>query len=78
MPDNEAFITSVDMALQFFQLCHDLQITDEKARLQLLREMTAKNKDKIKYVRDVKPVLAGKKVLVVHHKEPKNDDRKKS
>ena len=66
----EGFIMDVNMALLFFRICRMYRINDKQDRVALLRELTRRKK--VKYLRDVKPILAGKKVLQVGFKPPHN------
>jgi hypothetical protein len=67
----EGFLTNIRTAELFFRVCRRYNIELEKERVLLLRELTRRNQ--VKYVRDVGPLLAGKKVLKVgfSKKEPK-------
>jgi hypothetical protein len=62
----EGFYTSVRMAELFFRVCKRYHINGQEDRLCLMREMTRRRK--AKYIRDVEPLLKGKKVLKIMHK----------
>lgn len=68
---SEGFLTNVDTAMLFFRACSRYKIKEEKDRLCLLRELTRRKK--ARYLRDVKPLLAGKKVLKIGFK--REDDK---
>ena len=55
----------------FFRICRRYQIKDYPDRLALIRELTARGK--AKYLRDVDPFLAGKRILVIKEKKDNGD-----
>jgi hypothetical protein len=71
MSDQEGFLMDSGVATLFFRVCMRYHITDKKDRLLLLRELARRKK--IKYMRDVEPFIAGKKVLKVGFKTPHNN-----
>jgi len=62
----EGFLTNIRTAELFFRVCRRYHIEAEKDRILLLRELTKRHK--AKYVRDVSPLLSGKKVLKIGFK----------
>lgn len=66
----EGFLTNIRTAELFFRVCRRYHIEAQKDRVLLLRELTRRSK--AKYIRDVTPVLDGKKVLKIGFK-PKKD-----
>lgn len=67
---SEGFLTNASTAELFFRVCMRYKIKDEKDRLCLMRELTRRKK--AKYLRDVSPLLSGKKVLKIGFKLPHN------
>jgi hypothetical protein len=67
--NNEGFMTDARTAELFFRVCARYHIQSREDRVLLLRELTRRKK--VKYIRDVQPLLAGKKVLKIIPKEPK-------
>ncbi len=67
----EGFLMDVNTAYLFFRVCSRYKVIDLKDRVSLMRELARRKK--AKYLRDVKPLLAGKRVLEVgfKSKEPK-------
>lgn len=66
----EGFLTDLRTAELFFRVCRRLQIQSREDRLALMRELARRKK--VKYLRDVQPLLDGKKVLKIgFKKEPK-------
>lgn len=63
---SEGFLTDVDTAMLFFRICSRYKITNREDRVALLRELTRRKK--AKYLRDVQPILEGKKVLKIGFK----------
>ena len=63
---SEGFLTDIRTAELFFRVCRRYQIEMEKDRVLLLRELTRRNK--AKYLRDVSPLLSGKKILKIGFK----------
>lgn len=63
---SEGFLTDVDTAMLFFRICSRYKITSREDRVALLRELTRRKK--AKYLRDVQPILEGKKVLKIGFK----------
>lgn len=59
----EGFLTDIRTVELFFRFCRRYKIEAEKDRVLLLRELTRRKK--AKYLRDVKPALAGKNIMVV-------------
>lgn len=57
-------------AMVFFRFCRIYHIDRPEDRIALMREMTRRKK--AKYLRDVAPILEGKKVLKVGFKLPHN------
>ena len=68
--DSEGFIVDPWTGTLFFRVCLRYGIKKPEDRLLLMRELVRRRK--VKYVRDVKPLLAGKKVLQVGLKPPHN------
>jgi hypothetical protein len=58
---SDGFLTNARTAELFFRICARYKIKTEKDRLCLLRELTRRKK--AKYLRDVQPLLEGKKIL---------------
>lgn len=66
--DQEGFILTPQMACVFFRVIRLYRIgQDYSKRMALIRKIIARKKGV--YVRDVKPFLAGKKVLKLDSKE---------
>jgi hypothetical protein len=72
MSEQEGFLTDARTAELFFRVCKRYNIQHPEDRILLLREL-AKRK-KAKYLRDVAPWMAGKKVLKVGFKKPGHND----
>jgi hypothetical protein len=68
---NEGFLTDLRTAELFFRTCRRYGIKSREDRVALMRELTRRKK--AKYLRDVQPIPAGKKVLQVGFKPPHND-----
>lgn len=66
----EGFLTNVRTAELFFRFCARYKVTSREDRIALMRELTRRKK--VRYLRDVQPILAGKKVLKIGFK-PKGD-----
>lgn len=66
MSDQEGFLTNLKTVELFFRLCRRYRIDGREDRILLLRELTRRKK--AAYLRDVKPLLAGKRVLKVGFK----------
>lgn len=62
----EGFLTDLRTAELFFRLCRRYHIQDREDRVALMRELTRRKK--AKYLRDVQPLLEGKKVLKIGFK----------
>lgn len=60
---SEGFVTNIDTVMLFFRICRRYNITAEKDRVALLRELTRRKK--ANYIRDVEEVIQGKKVLKI-------------
>jgi hypothetical protein len=69
--EREGFLTDAWTAMLFYRACMRFKIKDQKDRMCLLRELVKRKKTK--YLRDVTPWLAGKKVLIVKSKPVHND-----
>lgn len=67
---SEGFLTNVRIAELFFRICARYKITSRENRIALMRELTRRKK--AKYLRDVQPLLAGKKVLKIGFKPSHN------
>jgi hypothetical protein len=65
---SEGFYTDVRTAELFFRVCSRYHIEGEENRILLLRELVKRKK--MRYLRDVQPLLEGKKVLKI---VPKGD-----
>lgn len=63
---SEGFLTNVRTAELFFRFCARYGVKAEKDRLCVWRELTRRKK--ARYLRDVKPLLTGKKVLKIGFK----------
>jgi hypothetical protein len=64
----EGFLTDARTAEIFFRFCARHKVENRNNRILVMRELVRRKK--AKYIRDVKPLLAGKKVLrIVHKKE---------
>jgi hypothetical protein len=63
---SEGFLTDLRTAELFFRICRRLHIQSREDRIALMRELTRRKK--ARYLRDVEPLLAGKKVLKVGFK----------
>lgn len=66
----EGFMMDSWIAMLFFRICSRYKITAEKDRVLLSRELTRRKKTK--YIRDIAPVIAGKKVLQIVAKPSHN------
>jgi len=64
-------MTNARTAELFFRVCMRYKIKNEKDRLCVLRELARRKK--ARYLRDINPLLAGKKVLKIGFKKPHND-----
>lgn len=76
MTDQEGFLTDARTAELFFRVCKRYHVDHPEDRVLLLRELV--RRQKVKYLRDTAPWMAGKRVLKVGFK-PKgdsNDDKK--
>jgi hypothetical protein len=67
---NEGFLTNARTAELFFRICRRYKVQNREDRIALLRELTRRKK--VKYLRDVQPLLEGKKALKVGFKPPHN------
>ena len=67
---DEGFLTDVGTAMLFFRFCRIYHIEGREDRLRLIRELTRRKK--AKYLRDINPILDGKKVLKIGFKPPHN------
>lgn len=63
---SEGFLTDIRTAELFFRTCRRFRIVERDHRVALMRELTRRKK--AKYLRDVQPLLAGKKVLKIGFK----------
>jgi hypothetical protein len=68
---NEGFLTDIDTAMLFFRVCSRYHIQDREQRVALMRELVRRKK--AKYLRDIDPIIAGKKVLKMGFRPPHND-----
>lgn len=59
----EGFLTDIYTVELFFRFCRRYHIEGKEDRLYLVRELARRKK--AKYLRDVGPLLAGKKILIV-------------
>jgi hypothetical protein len=64
---SEGFLTNARTAELFFRFCTRYKITAEKDRLCVLRELTRRKQ--ARYLRDVRPILGGKKILKIGFKK---------
>jgi hypothetical protein len=67
---DEGFLTDVGTAMLFFRVCSRYNLTTLEDRRAVLRELVRRKK--AKYLRDVQPMLAEKKVLKIESKPPHN------
>jgi hypothetical protein len=65
---NEGFLTDIRTAELFFRVCKRFGVTTQADRVALMRELVRRKK--ARYLRDVNPILASKKVLKVGFKPP--------
>jgi hypothetical protein len=63
---DEGFLTNIHTAEIFFRFCRWHNIQSREDRVALMRELTRRKK--AKYIRDVQPLLGGKKVLKIGFK----------
>lgn len=69
---SEAFSGSVDDFMLFFRAVRMFKIgEDRKARIDLLRRLTARKR--MRYHRDAAEVLANKRVLKIEKRRPQSD-----
>jgi hypothetical protein len=68
--EQEGFFTDLYTTMLFFRFCRRYNVREREARLNVMRELVKRKK--AKYLRDVAPWLAGKKVLVIRPKPPHN------
>jgi hypothetical protein len=66
---NEGFMMDAWTAMLFFRFCMRHKVHDLKDRRCVMREIVRRKK--AKYLRDVSPILAGKKVLQIKSNRPK-------
>lgn len=66
---NEGFVIDPWIGMLFFRVCGRYDIQKLEQRTCLLRELVRRKQ--AKYIRDVKPLLVGKRVLIVKPKELK-------
>ena len=66
----EGFFTDLQTACVFFRFCRRYKIESEQARRQVMGQLLKRKR--VHYFRDVRPLLNGKKVLIVKQK-PHND-----
>lgn len=67
---SEAFMSDVRTMELFYRICLRYRIQRQEDKIRLLRELVKRKK--MKYLRDIKPFLEGKKVLKIgFNKEPK-------
>jgi len=69
MREQEGFLTSAWTAMVFFRFCARYKVNDLKSRTCLMREIVRRKK--AKYLRDIAPMLAGKKILHIKTSKPK-------
>ena len=69
---NEGFALDAWTGMLFFRFCKRYRIESREDRTLVLRELTRRKK--AKYLRDLGPVMSGKKVLQIGFKIPKKDD----
>jgi len=67
---SEGFIIDPWVGLLFFRFCRRYGVQRREDRVLLMRELARRKK--AQYVRDVKPLLAGKNVLQIMFKPPYN------
>jgi len=72
MSDQEGFIMSPYMAMLFFRVCSRYKLVTEEDRKCVLRQLVKRKE--AQYLRDVAPILEGKKVLKIGFK-PKGDKK---
>ncbi len=65
----EAFKINAWIGMVFFRFCHRYHITEVADRTAVLRELVRRKK--AGYTRDIKPLLAGKKILII---KPQGDN----
>jgi hypothetical protein len=66
--EQEGFLTDARTAELFFRLCQRYHIEHPEDRILVLREIVKRKK--AKYIRDVAPWIAGKKILKVGFEKP--------
>jgi len=66
MSDQEGFVMYPDMAMLFFRVCSRYKLTALEDRKCVLRQLVKRKE--AQYLRDVAPVLEGKKVLKIGFK----------
>lgn len=64
---SEGFMTDVRTAELFFRVCSRYKVQSREDRVALMRELVKRKK--AKYLRDVQPILEGKKVLKIGFKK---------
>jgi len=74
MSDQEGFLLDVKSAMLFFRVCSRYKITSREDRVALMREMARRKK--AKYLRDVQPLLEGKRVLGIGFQPPESKETK--
>lgn len=67
---SEGFAIDSWTGILFFRFCRRYRVDRREDRVLVLRELARRKK--AKYIRDVRPLLAGKKVLKVGFKSPHN------
>lgn len=66
MSEPEGFLVDVHVAELFFRICSRYGVQNREDRVVLMRELIKRKK--AKYLRDVSPLFAGKKVLKIGFK----------
>jgi hypothetical protein len=67
---SEGFVVDNWVAMLFFRICRRYNVQSREDRVFLMRELARRKK--ARYIRDIKPLLTGKRVLQVGFKPPHN------